>query len=111
MIDLEKEIQHVSQLPTDERLQALKRILPKRTVNKVLRKARSRQRYCRRLPGWFMVWFVVGLGFYGRDDYCQVYRWLQQGKRVPGRSTLCEARQSVGVAPFQLLWKEIVHYV
>src|SRR5512145_843205 len=107
MIGLNKEAQRIAQ-PSDERLEALKRIIPRRTVQAVLRKARVRRRHCRRLPGWLMVWFVVGLGFYARDSYCQVYRWLQRCKRVPGRSTFCEARQSVGVAAFSMLWNEIV---
>jgi hypothetical protein len=111
MIKLDKEVQRIAQLPTEERLEALKRIIPRRTVQAVLRRARSRQRPCRRLPGWFMVWFVVGLGFYARDSYTQVYRWLQPHPNVPGRSTLCEARHSLGAAPFYLLWNEIVTYL
>jgi len=108
MIYLDKEVQRISQLPDQERLQALKRIIPRKTVQAVLRKARRRQRHCRRLPGWFMIWFVVGLGFYCRDSYRQVYRWLQAHNRVPYRSTLCEARHSVGVAAFYLLYNEVV---
>jgi hypothetical protein len=106
---LEKEVQRINQLPARERLEALKRIIPRKTVQAVLRKARRRQRYCRRLPGWFMVWFVVGLGFYCRDSYCQVYRWLQAHPRVPGRASLCEARHSLGVPAFYLLYNEVVH--
>jgi hypothetical protein len=109
MIDLDKEVQRISQLPDDERLLALKRIIPRKTVQAVLRKVGRRQRHCRRLPGWFMVWFVVGLGFYCRDSYRQVYRWLQAHNRVPPRSTLCEARHSIGVAAFYQLYNEVVH--
>ena len=96
------------QLPTDERLRALKRIIPKKTVQAVLRKARRRQRYCKRLPGWFMVWFVVTLGLYVRDDYRQVYRWMQGHGAAPGRPTLCMARHSLGVAPLRLLHAAVV---
>ena len=74
MIHLDKEVEAVLQLPTDERLRALKRIIPKKIVQAILGKTRSRQRYCKRLPGWFMVWFMVSMGLYVRDDYCQVYR-------------------------------------
>src|SRR6266567_8411061 len=108
MIELNKEVQRISQLPDEERLLALKRIIPRKTVQAVLRRVGRRQRYCRRLPGWFMVWFVIGLGFYGRDSYCQVFRWLQAHNRVPQRSTLCEARHSLGVAAFRLLWNDLV---
>ncbi len=108
MIDLEKEVQRIAQLPGDERLRALKRIIPQKTVQGILRRVGRRQRHCRRLPGWFLVWFVVGMGFYCRDSYCQVYRWLQAHNRVPRRSTLCEARHSLGVPAFLLLYNEVV---
>lgn len=108
MISLDKEVQRVAQLPEQERLLALKRIIPRQTVQAVLRKVNRRQRYCRRLPGWFMVWFIIGLGFYCRDSYCQVYRWLQAHRRVPQRSTLCQARNSLGVAVFYLLYNKVV---
>jgi len=108
MIDLDTEVQRLTQLPDKERLLALKRIIPRKTVQAVLRKTRRRQRHCRRLPGWFMVWFVIGLGFYCRDSHRQVYRWLQAHSQVPRRSTLCEARHSLGVPAFYLLWNEVV---
>lgn len=108
MIQLGKEVEQVLQLPSDERLRALKRIIPKKTVQAILRKARSRQRHCKRLPGWFVCWFVISMGLYFRDDYCQVYRWLNSKGHAPGRSTLCMARQSLGVAPMRLLHLEVV---
>ena len=57
----------------------------------------ARRRYLR-LPAWFMVWFVIALGLFGRDSYRQVFKWLQPFRRhgTPGRSTLCEARQRLG---------------
>jgi hypothetical protein len=108
VIQFDKEVERIRQLPTDERLRALKRIIPKKTVQAILRKTRSRQRYCKRLPGWFMVWFLVTMGLYFRDDYCQVYRWMQGKGHAPGRSTICMARQSLGIAPMRLLHLEIV---
>lgn len=108
MINLDKEVQAILQLPTDERLRALKRILPKRTLQAILRKANRRQGRCKRLPGWFMIWFVVTMGLYCRDDYRQVYRWMNGRGGAPGRSTLCEARHSLGVAPMRLLHLEVV---
>jgi len=108
MIILDKEVQRIMQLPDRERLLALKRIIPRKTVQAVLRKTGRRQRFCRRLPGWFMVWFVIALGLYCRDSYCQVYRWLQAHNRVPRRSSSCEARHSLGVPAFYLLWNEVV---
>jgi Transposase DDE domain/Insertion element 4 transposase N-terminal len=108
VIQFDKEVEGVLQLPSDERLRALKRIIPKKTVQAILRKARSRQRYCKRLPGWFMIWFLVTMGLYFRDDYCQVFRWMQGKGHAPGRSTICMARHSLGIAPLRLLHLEIV---
>lgn len=108
MIALEKEVHEVLQLPTDERLRGLKRIIPKKTVQAVLRETNRRQGFCKRLPGWFMVWFVVGLGLFSGDCYCQVFRWLQRRLASPARSTLCEARHSLGVAPLRRLWNRVV---
>lgn len=93
-----------------ERTRALKRIVPKAAVAKVLRRCGCGQRYCRRLPKWFVVWFVVALGLFCPDSYCQVFRWLHRFKKglLPGRSTLCEARLSLGVAPLRMLADEVI---
>src|SRR5437764_9954393 len=63
-----------------------------------------------RLPAWFMVWFVIALGLFCRDSYRQVFKWLQPFRRkgTPGRSTFCEARQRLGVAPLRHLTQLVV---
>jgi hypothetical protein len=93
-----------------ERTRALKRIIPKAAIAKVLRKTGRGRRNCRRLPRWFVVWFVIALGLFCPDSYRQVFRWLHRFKKgmTPGRSTLCEARQSVGVAPLRMLADEVI---
>jgi len=93
-----------------ERARALKRIIPKAAIGKVLRKTGRGRTPCRRLPRWFVVWFVIALGLFCPDSYRQVFRWLHRFKKglTPGRSTLCEARQSVGVAPLRLLAEEVL---
>lgn len=90
----------LAQLPNRERLRALQRIIPRVRVQEALRHTRQQYRRCRRLPPWFMVWFVIALGLFCRDSYRQVFKWLQPFRRkgTPGRSTLCEARQRLGVA-------------
>jgi hypothetical protein len=95
---------------TSERLQALKRIVPRKTVQAVLRETGQHRRRCARLPRWFMVWFVIALGLFCPDSYRQIFRWLQRFRRgsTPGRSTLCEARHSLGVAPLRLLAERVV---
>lgn len=96
-----------------ERVKALKRIVPIRAIRTVLRgRGRGRGgRPCRRLPRWFVVWFVIAMGWYSRDNYCQVFRWLQRRKAAagtPGRSTLCEARHSIGPSPLRLLAEQVI---
>jgi hypothetical protein len=58
-----------------------------------------------------MVWFMIALGLFCGDCYRQIYRWLIPWKKadVPGRSTLCEARQRLGVAPLVHLAREVIH--
>lgn len=96
--------------PTRERVEALKRIIPRRNVKEILKQCGVVDRGCGRLPGWFMVWFIVALGLFCRDSYQQVYRWLGPYRRkgTPGRSTFCEARRRVGVAVMRRLYESIV---
>jgi Insertion element 4 transposase N-terminal/Transposase DDE domain len=96
--------------PTAERVRALQRIIPRAKVQAVLRRTGHAHRRYLRLPAWFMVWFVVALGLFCRDSYRQVFKWLQPFRRkgTPGRSTLCEARQRLGVAPLHRLAQQVV---
>lgn len=93
-----------------ERARALKRIVPKAAIGKILRKTGRGRRHCRRLPRWFVVWFVIALGLFCPDSYRQVFRWLHRFKKglTPGRSTLCAARRSVGPAPLRLLAEQVI---
>ena len=95
---------------TAERVAALKRIVPQAAIRIVLRKTGRGRVPCRRLPRWFVVWFVIAMALFYRDSYQQVFRWLHRFRKggTPGRSTLCEARQSVGVAPLRLLAEQVI---
>jgi hypothetical protein len=95
---------------TAERVQALKQIVSRKAIAKALGASRCKHRYCRRLPRWFVVWFIIALALFCRDSYRQVFRWLHRfrSKGTPGRSTLCEARKSVGVAPLRYLAEEVI---
>jgi hypothetical protein len=110
MISVDKEVAQFASWPTRDRIRALKRIIPRADVEAVLARCGRVGRFCRRLPGWFMVWFVMALGLFCRDSYRQVFRWLQPFRRdgTPGRSTLCEARKRLGLAPFLALAKVVV---
>ena len=109
MIAIGKEVAELAQQPTDQRVRALKRIIPCSTIKAILKRT-GHDRICPRLPKWFMVWFVIGLGLFSCDCYRQIYRWLQAFRRggIPGRSTLCEARQRLGVAPLYWLMDKVI---
>jgi hypothetical protein len=109
MLGLQKDIAELAQQPSDERVRALKRIIPCSTVKAILKKA-GRDADCPRLPNWFMVWFVIGMGLFCTDCYRQVFRWFNRFRRggIPGRSTLCEARHRLGIAPLRWLSDEVV---
>ena len=99
------ELDQFSQWPSGERIAALKQLLPASVLKEVLAESTLPSRYCRQLPTWFMLWFVVGIGLFSRDSYRQVYKWLQpfRRKQSPNRSTLCMARQRLGVAALHRL--------
>jgi hypothetical protein len=109
MLGLKKEFTQLPQKPTTERLSALKRIIPRSLLMQSLKETGS-DRYCRRLPKWFLLWLVVGMGLYATDCYRQIFRWLQRFRKmcIPGRTTLCEARQRLGVAPVRWLFNKVV---
>jgi hypothetical protein len=110
MVRVGKEAAQLRQWSSRQRLAALKRIIPKAKVTGALRRSGRGRRYCPRAPDAFMIWFLVALGLFCDDCYRQIYRWLVPWKKgdVPGRSTLCEARRRVGVAPLVRLAAEVV---
>jgi hypothetical protein len=104
------ELQEFSQWPEGQRIAALKQLLPQELMTQVVTESALPSSFCRRLPNWFMLWFVVGIGLFSRDSYRQVFKWLQpfRRKNTPGRSTLCMARQRLGVAPLRRLLERAV---
>ena len=110
MINLRQETDALATWPTGERLRALQRIIPRAQVEAVLAQTGHDRAVCTRLPGWFMVWFIIALGLCCRDCYRQLFRWLQPFRpgTVPGRSTLCEARQRLGIAPRRVLAERVI---
>jgi hypothetical protein len=110
LIDIGKEADAFASWPTRERLRALKRIIPRARVEEVLARTGHDRAHCARLPGWFMVWFVIAMGLFCRDCYRQVFRWLQPFRTggTPWRTTLCEARKRLGIAPMRLLAEQVI---
>src|SRR4051812_13370557 len=109
-IDISKEAAACANWPTRERLRALKRIIPRADIEGVLQRTGKDRTHCRRLPAWFLVWFVIALGLFCRDCYRQVFKWLQPFRKgqTPGRTTLCEARKRLGIAPMRLLAEQVI---
>ena len=107
---LSKDAQTAARWSNTERVRALKRIVSRQAIAKVLRRSTTPHRHCRRLSREFAVWFVIAMALFCRDSYQQVFRWLQRyrPKGTPGRSTLCEARLSIGVAPLRYLAEEVL---
>ena len=64
MIDISKEAAACANWPTRERLRALQRIIPRADVEVVLKRTGKDRAHCRRLPAWFLVWFVIALGLW-----------------------------------------------
>jgi hypothetical protein len=111
MFDLAKEAAELARWPESERTAALKRILPRSAVEGALA-ACGRDRFaCTRMPGWLVVWMVIGLGLFACDCYRQIYRWLRPWDErcgTPPRSTLCMARQRIGAGPLVRLARAVV---
>jgi hypothetical protein len=110
MHQFDTDVAALAQWPTTERIRALKRIIPRAKVQEVLRRTGHAKRRYLRLPAWFMVWLVIAMGLFCRESYRQVFKWLQPFRRqaTPGRSTLCEARQRLGVAPLHHLAADVI---
>jgi hypothetical protein len=110
MLGIDKEVARIAQeRPTSERLKGLRRIIPCRVIKSILKQT-NQSRACKRLPKAHMVWFVVAMGLFATDCYRQIFRWLHpfRAKSVPPRSSLCEARQRLGVAPLFWLASRVV---
>jgi hypothetical protein len=110
MIALRQDLERLADWPSAERLHALERIIPLQTVQEVLQQTGHAQRHYRKLPAWFMTWYVIALSLFSKDCYRQVFKWLQRFRPggTPGRNTLAEARKGLGLLPLRLLVPRVV---
>jgi hypothetical protein len=110
MADLTGDLKQLANFPSDERVRALERIIPQKTVQEVLQHTGHARRRYKILPAWFVVWLVIGLGLFANDSHTQVYKHLQRFRRgrTPKRSALGEARNGLGVAPMRHLAGRVV---
>lgn len=105
-------------LPPDEsgrildRLAGLEKIIAPALVSQVLAATnRFNQRACT-LTHEVMLWVVLAMGILTDLPIRQVFkhaRRLRVGEDAPHRSSLCVARQRLGVAPVRQLFQEVVH--
>lgn len=94
-----------------DRLAGLEQIIASEQIVQALEATgRDNTRRCR-LTHEVMLWVVLGMGVLTDLPIRQVFkhaRRLRLGEKTPGRSSLCEARQRLGVAPVRHLFEEVV---
>jgi hypothetical protein len=110
MPNVDDDLAYLAQLPTDERIRALQRIIPRTKVQAVLVQTGHAKRRYKILPAWFVVWLIIGVGLFATDSFTQIYKHLQRFRRrgTPSRSALGEARNGLGVAVLRYLARAVV---
>jgi len=104
-------------LPADDagrildRLAGLEQVIPAEAVRQALQATgRTNQRRCK-LTHEVVCWVVLALGLLTDLSIRQVFkhaRRLRVGEETPNRSSLCVARQRLGIAPLRHLFERIV---
>src|SRR5579875_1328066 len=95
-----------------DRLTGLEHVISPEAVRQALRvTGRINPRSCK-LPHEVVCWVVLAMGLLTELPIRQVFkhaRRLRAGEKTPHRSSLCVARQRLGIAPVRQLFQEIVH--
>ena len=95
-----------------DRLTGLEQIIPPEAVRQVLADTgRTNQRRCM-LTHEVVCWVVLAMGILTELPIRQVFkhaRRLRFGEETPHRSSLCVARQRLGIAPVRRLFEQLVH--
>ena len=104
-------------LPADDagrildRLAGLEQMIPAEAVRQALQATgRTNQRRCK-LTHEVVCWVVLAMGLLTDLPIRQVFkhaRRLRVGEETPNRSSLCVARQRLGIAPVRHLFEQIV---
>jgi hypothetical protein len=104
-------------LPTDEtgrvldRLAGLEQVIPPEAIRQALQATgRVNPRKCT-LTHEVILWVVLAMGIFTELPIRRVFkhaRRLRVGERPPHRSSLCVARQRLGVAPVRFLFEQTV---
>src|SRR5438034_4130780 len=95
-----------------DRLAGLEQIIPPAAVRQALAATgRTNQRRCP-LTHEVVCWVVLAMGLLTELPIRQVFkhaRRLRVGEATPHRSSLCVARQRLGIAPVRHLFEQLVH--
>lgn len=103
--------------PTDadgrvlDRLAGLEKIIPPQRLRQALQASQRFNRRACPLSHEVMLWVVLAMGIFTDLPIRQVFkqaRRLRKGERTPARSSLCEARQRLGVEPLVELFRRVV---
>jgi hypothetical protein len=96
--------------PTNQRVAALKRIIPPSAVQRALSQTGRGRRHCPVLPLWLVVWLVIGMGLFARDSFRVIFKRLQPFRPggTPQSNTICQARLALGLLPLRLLSRAVV---
>lgn len=94
-----------------DRLAGLQSVVtPERIRQALAMTGRVNERSCR-LTHEVMLWVVIAIGLFTDAPIRQVFKACRRGREgeaTPGRSSLCEARQRLGVEPVKQLHADIV---
>jgi hypothetical protein len=94
-----------------DRLVGLEAVIAPETIQRVLKWTdRKDSRTCQ-LSHEVMLWIVLAMGLFADRPIRQVFkasRRLHGREQTPHRSSLCIARQRLGVAPLRTLFREVV---
>src|SRR5207302_792863 len=101
----------IAHQPTDQRVAALKQVIPQSTVLEALRQSGRADRHCPRLPLWLTVWLVLGMGLFGNDSFRAIFKHLQPYRpgATPGGNTLAQSRLALGLLVFRILARLVVN--
>jgi len=95
-----------------DRLAGLEQVISSGAIRQVLlATGRVNSRACK-LTHEVMLWVILAMGIFTNLPIRQVFkqtRFARVGEDLPNRSSLCHARQRLGVAPMRRLFLETVH--
>lgn len=112
MFRLQHDLQQLRQsTPERSHLDALYTIFPLAPLQPIVAALGRSVKRCHRVCDEFVFFFVLTMGLFADKSYRSLARLLlprHRGQKLPGRSTLCMARQRLGVEPFRCLAQQVL---